>query len=133
MLGAYEEIQKRFFRKGIYERTEDVCGEGIYEIPEVRSVVPGHLVRCGHASPYDVNFGLEAGVAAVCLLLEGMSGVTVVGDQIKYIDTQEAIKERHVDLNLVAVHENLGVCFGRKRGSFKLNFKKVEGKIERHM
>ena len=39
--------------------------EGLYEIPEVRSVSPGHLVRCGHSSVYDVNFGKEVGAASV--------------------------------------------------------------------
>ncbi len=33
--------------------------KGINEIPEVRAVAPGHLVRCGHSSAYDVNFGKE--------------------------------------------------------------------------
>ena len=35
--------------------------EGLYEVPEVRAVSPGHLVRCGHSSVYDVNFGKEVG------------------------------------------------------------------------
>ena len=39
--------------------------KGLYEIPEIREVRPGHLVRCGHSSAYDVNFGKEAGAAAV--------------------------------------------------------------------
>ena len=53
--------------------------KGINEIPEVRSVAPGHLVRCGHSSAYDVNFGKEAGAAAFILLAQGISGVTVSG------------------------------------------------------
>ena len=28
--------------------------------------------------------------------------------------TKDAIVQRHVDLNVVALHENLGICFGRK-------------------
>jgi len=38
-----------------------------------------------------------------------------------------------VDLNLVALHERLGLCFGRKPGAFKPSFKKVEGNVERHL
>jgi len=73
--------------------TPDMC-KGV--IPAIQLFVVGF---CGRMS----SVGRDVGIA---------------GDQIKYIDTQEAIKERHVDLNLVAVHENLGVCFGRKRGEF---------------
>jgi len=36
------------------------------------------LVRCGNSSAFDVNFGKEAGGAAVLLLLNNISGVTVV-------------------------------------------------------
>ena len=110
--------------------------EGIYVIPEVRAVEPGHLVRAGHSSPYDVNFGKEAGAAAVLLLLQGITGVTVVGvagSEIRYIDTAEAIKQRHVDLELVSFHEALGVCFGRKPVKAQPAFKKVTGVIERHL
>lgn len=110
--------------------------EGIYECPEIRSVVPGHLVRCGHASAYDANFGIEAGAAAVQLLMNDITGVTVVkveGSEIRYMDTKKAIEPRHVDLELAALHEHLGMCFGRKKAIFKPTFKKVEGKIERHL
>ena len=41
---------------GLMQR-EKMFVKGVYEIPEVRSVLPGHLVRSGHSSPYDVNFG----------------------------------------------------------------------------
>ena len=34
---------------------------GVYEAPEVREVTPGHLVRAGHSSARDVNFGYKAG------------------------------------------------------------------------
>lgn len=110
--------------------------EGIYEVPEIRSVAPGHLVRCGHASAYDANFGLEAGAAAVQLLMNNITGVTVVkveGSEIRYMDTKKAIEPRYVDLELAALHEHLGMCFGRKKAAFKPTFKKVEGKIERHL
>lgn len=134
-----QELTKRFKKDPAikeFMKEQKMFVEGIYEVPEVRAVTPGHLVRCGHASPYDVNFGIEAGAAAVLLLLEGMSGVTVAGlngDKIKYLETQEAIRQRHVDLNLVSIHEKLGLCFGRKPGDFKPTFEKVEGQVERHM
>ncbi|MCG8345649.1 MAG: 6-phosphofructokinase, partial [Chlorobiales bacterium] len=68
--------------------------EGIYEIPEVREIHPGHLVRAGNSSAYDVNFGYEAGAAAVILLTEGKTGVTiskVKGRKIEYIESSKAI------------------------------------------
>ena len=108
----------------------------IYEVPEVRAVTPGHLVRCGRASAYDVNFGREAGAAAVQLLMNGITGVTVVkveGNEIRYMETAKAIVQRHVDPDLIALHERLGLCFGRKSQEFKPTFKKVEGKVERHL
>jgi len=110
--------------------------ENIYEVPEIRSVTPGHLVRCGHASAYDVNFGVEAGAAAVQLLLNDISGVTVVkieGNEIRYMETKKAIEQRHVDMNLIALHEHLGLSFGRKKAALNPVFKKVEDKIERHL
>jgi len=89
----------------------------LYERPEIRAIVPSHLVRCGQSSAYDVNFGMQAGAAAARLLLEGKTGVTVVdvqGEQIIYMPTILAIKQRHVDLNQVALFEELGFCFGRE-------------------
>ncbi|MCA9400040.1 MAG: 6-phosphofructokinase [Candidatus Omnitrophica bacterium] len=90
---------------------------GLYEIPEVRSVSPGHLVRCGHSSVYDVNFGKEAGASAVVLLKKGLSGMTIAGfqdGQIHYVPTKEAIAQKYVDQELLGFYERLGVCFGRK-------------------
>jgi len=94
--------------------------EGIYEVPEVRQVRPSHLVRSGFATAYDINFGIEAGAAAVMLALRGIFGVTVVkveGKEIFYQPTSEAIAQRSVDLDQVAFHETLGVCFGRQPSS----------------
>ena len=65
-------------------------------------MTPGHLVRSGASSAFDVNFGHRAGAAAVLLLLEGKTGNTVVdvdGNKIIYIDTSEAIKRREVDIS----------------------------------
>ena len=110
--------------------------EGIYEIPEVRSVTPGHLVRCGRSSPYDVNFGKEAGAAAVLLLMQGIAGVTIAdvkGKKIRYMKTTEAIKQRFVDLDQVAVHEQMGTCFGRVPQAFKPVMEELTVAPERHL
>ncbi len=107
---------------------------GVYVIPEVREVTPGHLVRSGGSSAYDVNFGYRAGAAAVLLLLEGKTGNTVVnvaGRSIVYIPTSDAIKRREVDLSEIALFESLGTCFGRKPAELSFNFIKAEGTIER--
>jgi len=108
----------------------------LYEIPEVRSISPGHLVRCGHSSVYDVNFGKEVGSSAVVLLNSGKSGVSVVGvhhGKIQYLDTHEAIKQRFVETNMVAFHEHMGVCFGRKPEDAKFELEEKKGLIERIM
>ena len=57
----------------------------------------------------------------------------VSGSAIKYMDTQEAIKQRYVDLNLVALHESLGVCFGRAPVAVQSKFEKISGTPERHL
>lgn len=121
---------KDFFKK------HGLLVPGINESPEVRPVTPGHLVRCGHSSPLDVNFGKECGAAAVLLLQKGIVGVTVVGvigSEVRYMETAQAIKQRHVDLDQIAVHESLGICFGRKPQSFQPKFVKSSGTIERHL
>ena len=109
---------------------------GVYEIPEVREVMPGHLVRCGGSSAFDVNFGYKAGAAAVVLLLEGKTANTVVnvdGNRIHYMPTSEAIKRREVDIKEVALFESLGICFGRKPQKFEHEFSEVNGGIVRHL
>jgi len=110
--------------------------ENIYEVPEVRAVTPGHLVRCGRTSAYDANFGKEAGGGAVVLLKNGITGVTIVGvngSEIRYMDAEKAIKQRYVDLKQVRFHEQLGVCFGRKVEAYKAELKKMETSPERYM
>ncbi len=100
----------------------------VYEMPEVRSVVLGHLVRSGRSFAYDVNFGWEAGGAAVLLLLEGKSGVTVSdvhGKEIRYMPSKQAIKQRYVDLDKIALYEEMGICFGRKVERFVPEFKEI--------
>jgi len=109
---------------------------GVFEIPEVREVTPGHMVRSGATSAYDVNFGKEIGAAAVMLLEEGFSGVTVVeinDGKIRYIPTKEAIVQRFVNLNELAFYERMDVCFGRKPQPHVLTIEKYEGQVERFM
>ena len=67
---------------------------------------------------YLKDFGKEVGAAAVQLLIDNIHGVTVShitgNGEIRYMVTKDAIVQRHVDLGVLALHENLGVCFGRK-------------------
>jgi 6-phosphofructokinase 1 len=121
---------KEFMKKvGMY-------APGVYEIPEVREIIPSHLVRSGPTSAYDVNFGYKAGAAAVLLLLEGKSGNTVVsveGGKISYMPTAGAIKRRAVDIREIGLFESLGICFGRKPQKYDYEFVAVTGTIERHL
>lgn len=108
----------------------------VYERPEIRTITPGHLVRCGQTSALDVNFGMEAGAAAVELLVEGIDGMTVVdvqGSRIRYLPTAEAIVQRHVDLDLVAFHERLDACFGRRPANVALQFEQATVPVQRHL
>ncbi|MBF0330102.1 MAG: 6-phosphofructokinase [Nitrospirae bacterium] len=128
-LKADPEIKEFMKKTGMY-------APGIYEVPEVREVTPGHLVRCGSSSAFDVNFGHKAGSAAILLLLEGKSGTTVVnvdGDKVSYMPTTEAIKHRTVDTKEIALFESLGTCFGRKPEQYKASFNEVKDKVERHL
>jgi len=108
----------------------------VYERPEIRTITPGHLVRCGQTSAFDVNYGMEVGAAAVELLVQGIDGMTVVdvqGSKIRYMPTAEAIEQRYVDLDLVAFHERLDACFGRKPPQVGLEFEQVRAPIQRHL
>ena len=123
-----KEIVNLMKKSGMYVK-------GINEIPEVRAVTPGHLVRCGHSSAYDVNFGKEVGAGAFILLNQGITGVTVAGindGKVRYMDTKEAIKQRFVDTHQVAIYETMGICFGRNSGTVNTEVKKLTGKIDRH-
>ncbi|MEI6092317.1 MAG: 6-phosphofructokinase [bacterium] len=105
--------------------------EGMNETPEIREVNPGHLVRCGHTSAYDVSFGRSVGAGAVTLLVNGISGVTVVGvdgNDVSYMPSKEAIIQRYVDLDEIALYEAMGVCFGRKPVVFNPQFVEVKVK-----
>lgn len=121
--------------KDFMQRT-GMFAPGVYEVPEVREVTPGHLVRSGHSSAFDVNFGYKAGAAAVFLLKEGKFGNTVVevnGSVIRYQPTKEVIKRREVNIKEVAIFESLGICFGRKPRKFEYELEEVKGTIDRHL
>jgi len=110
-----EEIKQFMIRQGMFV-------EDLYTLPEVRTIVPSHLVRSGTTSAYDANFGMEAGANAVILLLKGLSGITVTGYQsgiVRYLDIKKAIAQRNVDLADVALFEQLGFCFGRVREEYE--------------
>jgi 6-phosphofructokinase 1 len=109
---------------------------GVYVIPEVREVTPGHLVRSGPSSAFDVNFGYKAGAAAVLLLLKGLTGNTVVsveGRKISYMPTSKAIARREVDVEELALFESLGVCFGRKPVPFEPELAVATPPLPRHL
>ncbi|MFZ3122317.1 MAG: 6-phosphofructokinase [Thermodesulfovibrionales bacterium] len=128
-LKADPDVKEFMKRAGMY-------APGVYEIPEVREVTPGHLVRSGPSSAYDVNFGQRAGAASVLLLLEGKTGNTVVdveGNKIFYIPTSEAIKRREVDISEVALFESLGTCFGRKPRKFGYELVETKGVPKRYL
>ena len=117
-----------------FMKDEGMFVPGLYESPEVREVVPGHLVRSGSSSAFDVNFGKEAGGGAVMLLLNGYSGVTVFNvhaGEIRYISTKKAIEQRTVDLETVSFYEELGTCFGRKPVPFSPEFYEKKGVVDR--
>jgi len=108
----------------------------VYETPEAREVVPTHLVRSGFSSAFDVNFGKEAGAAAVRLLVEGISGVTVSNvsrGEISYLKTKDAIRQRHVEVEMLALFEELGVCFGRRPVKFSPAFREERRKSLRYL
>jgi 6-phosphofructokinase 1 len=121
--------------KDFMQRT-GMFAPGVYEVPEVREVTPGHLVRSGHSSAFDVNFGYKAGAAAVFLLKEGKFGNTVVevnGSTIQYQPTEEVIKRREVNIKEIAIFESLGICFGRKPQKFEYELEEIKGPIDRHL
>jgi 6-phosphofructokinase 1 len=132
-----QELDKRMAADPEVERFMKAQGmwvPGVYEAPEIRHLVPEHLVRCGFTSAYDVKFGLEAGAAAVLCLCQGIFGVTVTGinrGKVTYMETEEAIKQRFVNLSEVALYEQLGFCFGRRPAGYAPTFEEVSGEIPR--
>ncbi|MBQ9581124.1 MAG: 6-phosphofructokinase, partial [Synergistaceae bacterium] len=116
-------------------KTSGMYVPGVFEIPEVREVIPSHIVRSGSTSAYDVNFGKQIGAAAVILLDEGVSGVTVAKvnhGHIRYMNTNEAIVQRFVDVNDIDFYEQLDVCFGRKPQPYEAKLEEQVGPVERY-
>lgn len=133
------ELDKRFKND---PRVKDMMVEnhlfvdGIYPVPEIRTVVPGHLVRCGKSSAMDVNFGCEVGAAAVLLLEKGITGVTlagVEGKKIKYMPVEKAIEQRHVDPEQVKIFEAMDFCFGREKKAYDPELEELKTPPARHM
>jgi len=117
-------------------KKEGIYVEGIYMYPEIREISLGHLVRAGDSSCYDVTFGKQGGGAAVLLLANGINGVTVVEgehQEITYLPTSEAIKQRFVDLNEISFYESLGVCFGRGPVEYQPIFRQQKGTVHRYL
>ncbi|MBN2368136.1 hypothetical protein JXC34_03880 [Candidatus Woesearchaeota archaeon] len=109
--------------KGIelFLKSKGMFVEGQYERPEIKIVKPTHLVRSGNTSAADAYFGLKVGGAAVQLLLNDYTNVSVtrVADGIiEYMPIQEAIKQRPVSLDEIAMFEQQGVFFGRTPGKY---------------
>ncbi len=110
--------------------------EDVYIAPEIRTIIPSHLVRCGDTTSYDVSFGLQAGAGAVLLLLSGKTGVTVVdvvGSEVSFMPTEKAIVQRFVDLDQVALYEQMGFCFGRAPVAYEPTFREETGTPRRHL
>lgn len=119
-----------------FMRKTGMYAPGVYLVPEVREVTPGHLVRSGISSAFDVNFGYKAGAAAVFLLLEGKTGNTVVnveGQNVYYMPTPEAIKRREIDVSEIALFESLGTCFGREPRRYNYQFIGIDKEVKRHL
>ena len=117
-----------------FMKTTGMYVPGVFEIPEIREVIPSHIVRSGETSAYDVNFGKQIGAAAVILLDEGVSGVTVVkmyDGKIRYMPTAEAIAQRYVGLETVSFYEQMDVCFGRPRQKYQAVLEEAHGAVER--
>ena len=117
-----------------FMKTTGMYVPGVFEIPEIREVIPSHIVRSGETSAYDVNFGKQIGAAAVILLDEGVSGVTVVkmyDGKIRYMPTADAIAQRYVGLETVSFYEQMDVCFGRPRQKYQAVLEEAHGAVER--
>ncbi|MDR1731202.1 MAG: 6-phosphofructokinase [Synergistaceae bacterium] len=123
------EIQQFMKNSGMYV-------PDVFELPEVREVVPGHMVRSGLTAAYDVNFGKEIGAAGVFLLENGIVGVTVVGvnnGKIRYMPTKDAIVQRFVNTDEIAFYEQMDICFGRNPQPYVPIFEQQQGEIERFL
>ena len=91
--------------------------EGLHTLPEVRELVPSHLVRCGKSYAYDIHFGLQVGLGAIELVRRKIFGVTIASFKngvLCYLDCQRAIQQNSVTNKDIAMYEQLGICFGRE-------------------
>jgi 6-phosphofructokinase 1 len=83
-----------------------------------------------------VPVGKEAGAAAVRLLMEGITGVTVASvlrGEINYVPTIDAIVQRRVDVEMLSLYEELGVCFGRDPVKYVPKFRHEHRKSIRYL
>ncbi|MBR1673076.1 MAG: 6-phosphofructokinase [Fretibacterium sp.] len=134
--GRLEEMMRGDPEIKQFMKTSGMYVPGVFEIPEIREVIPSHIVRSGSTSAYDVNFGKEIGAAGVILLDEGVSGVTVVkvcNGAIRYMPTSEAIVQRMVNVDDIDFYEQMDVCFGRVREPYEAKLEPQEGPVERPM
>jgi 6-phosphofructokinase 1 len=140
-VGKYirQHLEDRMKKDSYWElilKREGIYVEDIYQYPEIREIQLGHLVRAGATSAYDVTFGKQIGGGAVLAMHKGIWGVTIVGveaEEIIYIPTHEAIKQRNVELKEIAFYEAMGVCFGREPIQYKPTFRQHVGEIHRYM
>ena len=108
-----------------FMKSQGLFVENMNTGPQINNMALSYLVRSGHSSAIDINFGKDAGAGAVILMINGKSGITVTGvkkGEIQYIPTEEAIKQRHVDLKSVSFYEQMGICFGRKPATYHANY-----------
>jgi hypothetical protein len=70
----------------------------------------------------------------VLLLVKGVFGVTIVGQsagEVSYMPTQEAISQRQVNAEEIALYERLGFFFGRDPQPYQARTKEVHGMVSR--
>ncbi len=75
---------------------------------------------------------MYAGTGAVVLLRDGIKGVTVtcvIEGRVQYLDTQKAIKQRLVDMNMVSFYECMGICFERNPEKYEAVSKIVTDEV----
>ena len=68
--------------------------------------------------------------------MEGITGVTVasvIRGEINYLSTKDAIVQRHVDVEMLSLYEELGVCFGRKPVEYIPKFRHEHRKSIRYL
>ena len=102
---------------------------GRYFLQQIRTNLPRFMYQL---NPQLRNLCIEI----VKLLQDGVSGVSVVGVEgtnIQYQQTKDHIQQRYVDLDQVAFHEAMGVCFGREAEELVTSTTEVTGEIKRHL